>query len=146
MFLNERITPLVTQRPSRIPELARHILPVSRFYCSVMPAFILCQGSVHNRTTRLDHPPPLFRESQGGHESQRLLHGSGVNAPWNAIAGTPAVASTPTTAKLQDLSALNGLSNGEDSLARTIPDAKLHVMWDYETKRYNEILPVGGLV
>jgi hypothetical protein len=35
------------------------------------------------------------------------------------------------------------LTNGEDSLARTIPDARLHATWDYETKRYNEILPVG---
>ena len=48
VFLNERITPLVTQQPSRIPELARHVLPVSQFYCSVMPAFILCLGPVHN--------------------------------------------------------------------------------------------------
>jgi hypothetical protein len=65
MFLNERITPLVTQQPSRIPELARHILPVSRFYCSVMPAFILCQGSVHNRTTRQDHPPSTLQGKSG---------------------------------------------------------------------------------
>jgi Wiskott-Aldrich syndrome protein len=28
VFVNERITPLVTQQPSRIPELARHVLPV----------------------------------------------------------------------------------------------------------------------
>ena len=28
VFLNERITPLITQQPSRIPELARHVLPV----------------------------------------------------------------------------------------------------------------------
>jgi len=126
VFVNERITPLITQQPSRIPELARHILP----------------GSVHNRTTRLNHPPPLFRESRGGQESQRLLYGTGVNAPWNAQAGLPAVALTPTITKLKDPSVPNGLINGKEPLARIIPDARLHATWDYEVKRYNEVLPM----
>jgi len=93
----------------------------------------------------LNHPPPLFRESRGGQESQRLLYGSGVNAPWNSNAGLPAVVSTPTAAKLKDALAPNGLglTNGKESLARTIPDARLHATWDYETKRYNEVLSVG---
>lgn len=101
------------------------------------------QGSVHNRTTRLNHPPPLFRESRGGQESQRLLYGPGVNAPWNSNTGLTAVASTPTTAKLKDVPAPNGLTNGKESLMKTIPDARLHATWDYEAKRYNEVLPVG---
>jgi hypothetical protein len=54
-----------------------------------------------------------------------------------------AVASTPTTAKLKDLSMPNGLPNGKEALTRAIPDARLHATWDYEAKRYNELLPVG---
>lgn len=144
VFLNERITPLITQQPSRIPDLARHVLPVR----SVRPLYYLwthaCrQGSVHNRTTRLHHPPPLFRESRGGQESQRLLYGSGVNAPWNSNAGLPTIVSTPITAKLKDSSSLNGLANGKESHVRVIPDARLHATWDYEAKRYNVLLPLG---
>jgi hypothetical protein len=145
VFSNENITPLVTQQPSRIPELARHVLPVRSvtlpycFYTHTPPY----QGSVYNRTTRLNHPPPLFRESRGGQDSQRLVYGSGVNAPWNTNAGLPTIASTPTTAKLRDDSVPNGLPNGKDSLTRTIPDARLHGTWDYEAKRYNEVLLVG---
>jgi hypothetical protein len=36
VFLNERITPLITQQSSRIPELARHVLPVRSFRCSIV--------------------------------------------------------------------------------------------------------------
>ncbi|KZP09617.1 hypothetical protein FIBSPDRAFT_801981 [Athelia psychrophila] len=118
VFSNERITPLISQQSSRIPELARHVLP----------------GSVHSRTTRLAHPPPLFRGSQ------RLLYGPGVNAPWNANTGPTTVAATPLTAKVKDNTTSNGILN---AAPRPIPDARLHTTWDAETKRYNEALPIG---
>lgn len=91
----------------------------------------------------MSHPPPLFRESRGGQESQRLLYGTGVNAPWNAQAGLPAVASTPTAAKLKDTLAPNGLTSGKEPFTKTIPDARLHATWDYEAKRYNDVLSVS---
>lgn len=99
---------------------------------------------MHSRTTRLGHPPPLYRDKSNTQPSQRLIYGPGVNAPWNTSTGLSVTAPTPTTAKLKDGSALNGLPNGKESvIAKTLPDAKLHATWDYESKRYNEALSVG---
>jgi Wiskott-Aldrich syndrome protein len=66
-----------------------------------------------------------------------------VNAPWNSNAGLPTAASTPITAKLKDSSLPNGLANGKESVVRALPDARLHATWDYEAKRYNDVLPIG---
>ncbi|KAF7326918.1 BTP domain-containing protein [Mycena venus] len=58
----DRIAPLVGAQGSRLPELARRVLP----------------PSVYARVTKLAHPPPLTR-------GQKLLkYGPGVPAPWNA--------------------------------------------------------------
>lgn len=102
---------------------------------------IFSQWAVHSRSTRLSHPLPLSRDRPGG-QPQRLLYGTGVNAPWNTNSGGSAVASTPTTAKVKDHSAPNGVPNGKEDTA-LIPDARLHATWDYEAKRYNDPLPVG---
>ncbi|KAJ7216192.1 hypothetical protein B0H12DRAFT_1241871 [Mycena haematopus] len=57
----DRIAPLVGSQGSRLPELARRVLP---------PA-------VYARVTRLAHPPPLARGAK------LLKYGPGVPAPWN---------------------------------------------------------------
>ncbi|OSX57908.1 hypothetical protein POSPLADRAFT_1155377 [Postia placenta MAD-698-R-SB12] len=110
----ERVTPLISQQASRLPTLARHVLP----------------GSVYTRTTRLTHPPVLSRGAQ------RLTYGPGVGAPWNTNA-TPTPAAP--TGKGKD-----GAPNGKDvdALPRPIPDARMYATWDYEPKRYNESLVV----
>ncbi|KAJ4481082.1 hypothetical protein J3R30DRAFT_3656749 [Lentinula aciculospora] len=58
----ERISQLVSQQGSRIPELARHVLP----------------PTILSRTNRLTHPPPLSRNNK------ILTYGAGIPAPWNA--------------------------------------------------------------
>ncbi|KAH9948449.1 hypothetical protein B0H21DRAFT_733342 [Amylocystis lapponica] len=114
----ERLTPLMSQQASRIPKLARQLLP----------------GSVHTRTTRLTHPPVLQRGPQ------KLLYGPGVNAAWNrSAAGTPAA--PPGATKSKDGQGLNGLSNGKDAAPppqAALPDARLFATWNYEPKRFNE--------
>ncbi|KAK7029773.1 BTP domain-containing protein [Favolaschia claudopus] len=64
----DRIAPLVGSQGSRIPELARRVLP---------PA-------VYTRATKLGHPPALTR---GATKTAVLKYGSGVPAPWNAPEG-----------------------------------------------------------
>ncbi|KAJ6468990.1 hypothetical protein C8R47DRAFT_799621 [Mycena vitilis] len=61
----DRLAPLVGAQSSRVPELARRVLP----------------APVYNRVTRLAHPPPLVRGSTV------LKYGPGVPAPWNAPEG-----------------------------------------------------------
>ncbi|KAJ7075631.1 hypothetical protein B0H15DRAFT_916670 [Mycena belliarum] len=58
----DRLAPLVSSQTSRIPELARRVLP----------------PPIYARVTRLTHPPPLARGTT------LLKYGSGVPAPWNA--------------------------------------------------------------
>jgi len=114
----ERVTPLLSQQTSRIPSLARQVLP----------------GSVYTRTTRLTHPPVLHRGTQ------KLTYGTGINAQWNTNASVPAAG----TGKTKDGGA-NGLSNGKDADAPVkplLPDARLYATWDYEQKRFHEPLPV----
>lgn len=96
---------------------------------------------MYSRATRLSHPPPLYREGRGD-ENQRLLYGSGVNAPWNTNGGISAVASTPTTVKTKEGEVSESMTNGKGVLARIIPDARLYTTWDYEVKRHNEAIPV----
>ncbi|KAJ7141835.1 hypothetical protein C8R43DRAFT_1071442, partial [Mycena crocata] len=61
----ERIAPIVGAQVSRLPELARRVLP----------------SPIYARVTRLTHPPPLVRGSKF------LKYGPGVPAPWNAPEG-----------------------------------------------------------
>ncbi|CAK5271037.1 unnamed protein product [Mycena citricolor] len=58
----ERIEPIVGSQGSRLPELARQVLP----------------PTIYNRLTRINHPPPLTRGAKS------LTYGPGVPAPWNA--------------------------------------------------------------
>ncbi|KAJ7468545.1 hypothetical protein FB451DRAFT_1091994 [Mycena latifolia] len=58
----DRLAPLVGSQGSRIPELARRVLP----------------PPIYARVTRLAHPPPLTRGTT------LLKYGPGVPAPWNA--------------------------------------------------------------
>ncbi|OCH91353.1 hypothetical protein OBBRIDRAFT_753366 [Obba rivulosa] len=111
----ERVTPLVSEQTSRIPQLARHILP----------------GSVYTRTTRLAHPPVLQRGTQ------KLVYGPGINAPWNSGAA-PAPTPQPNAAKSKD--GANGVVNGDQ--AKPLPDARLYATWNYEQKHFNEALAV----
>ncbi|GBE87150.1 hypothetical protein SCP_1003970 [Sparassis crispa] len=112
----ERITPLLSQQVSRLPQVARRVLP----------------NSVYNRTTRLTHPPVLFRGNQ------RLTYGPGVNAPWNS--GVPTPATTPALGKSKDGHGSNGLPNGKDAAApaKALPDARLYATWNYEQKHYQD--------
>lgn len=111
---NERLTPLISQQASRIPDLARHALP---------PAIL-------TRTSRLSHPPVLQRGSK------LLVYGPGVPAPWNANSPTPADANPPLSAKLKE--GINGTSGkSEDSPVKPVlPDARLYATWDYEPKDF----------
>ncbi|KZT68102.1 hypothetical protein DAEQUDRAFT_693189 [Daedalea quercina L-15889] len=113
---SERGAPLLSQQPSRIPDLARQVLP----------------GSVYGRTTRLTHPPILQRGSQ------RLTYGPGVNAPWNTNAPTPPAAPL-TNAKGKD-TGVNGVVKDGEAPAKALSDARLYATWDYEQKRYHEPL------
>ncbi|KDQ54475.1 hypothetical protein JAAARDRAFT_181901 [Jaapia argillacea MUCL 33604] len=111
---SERITPLISQQGSLLPELARQILP----------------SSVYVRTTRLGHPPPLERDSQ------KLFYGPPVPAPWNST-GPPIVAPTPTVGKAKESAPPDGVA------PKILPDARYYATWDYEQKRYNEALPTS---
>ncbi|KAJ7938271.1 hypothetical protein B0H13DRAFT_2301848 [Mycena leptocephala] len=61
----DRLAPLVGAQGSRLPELARRVLP----------------PPIYARVTRLSHPPPLARGTT------LLKYGPGVPAPWNAPEG-----------------------------------------------------------
>lgn len=143
----ERLAPSITQQGSRIPDLAKQILPV-RLASTIVArsaAHASCQPPMHRRTTRLGHPPVLMRGSQ------KLLYGPPVNAPWNSSiqpsAATPVGVSGPTLA--------NGKVNGKDDPgakgkdgkdvagAGKIPDARLYATWDYEQKHFWEPLALG---
>ncbi|KAI0063291.1 hypothetical protein BV25DRAFT_1854246 [Artomyces pyxidatus] len=119
----ERITPLVSLQSSRIPELAREILP----------------GAVYSRTTRLAHPPVLSRGPE------KLLYGPGVAASWNSALGPtpPSAVPTPTTGKGKESTA-NGLPNGKGKEpveeAKALPDARFYATWEYEQKNFREPL------
>ncbi|TFY52554.1 hypothetical protein EVJ58_g9951 [Rhodofomes roseus] len=118
---SERVTPLLSQQPSRIPDLARQVLP----------------GSVYGRATRLTHPPILQRGSQ------KLTYGPGINAPWNTNAPTPPAAPL-TNAKGKD-SGVNGVVKDGETPARALSDARLYATWDYEPKRFQDaIVPRRG--
>ncbi|KAF8966948.1 hypothetical protein BDZ97DRAFT_1806041 [Flammula alnicola] len=111
---SERIAPFISQQTSRIPELARHILP---------PAIL-------TRTSRLSHPPVLHRGNKP------LIYGSGIPAPWNANAvtsGPDSVLPTPLTSKPKEAPSANGK---ESPVKPVLPDARLYATWDYEQKDF----------
>ncbi|RPD60727.1 hypothetical protein L227DRAFT_547024 [Lentinus tigrinus ALCF2SS1-6] len=123
----ESITPMLSRSTSRIPGLAKDILP----------------QTVYIRSSRVQHPPVLLR---GG---QKLLYGNGVNASWNS-SFNPTPAATPAAGKGKD-GAVNGMANGKDKggdkgadgeKPRALPDARFYATWNYEQKRYDEPLVV----
>ncbi|KAF8064130.1 hypothetical protein FPV67DRAFT_203653 [Lyophyllum atratum] len=119
----ERLTPLVSQQGSRIPDLARSVLP----------------PTVLSRTSRLTHPPPLQRGQK------LLLYGSGVPAPWNANALPPAdaVPGTPVVgSKGKDKE--GGKDNDATAEKAALPDARLYATWECETKDFRSPLSTRG--
>ena len=128
----EHIAPFVSQQSSRMPDLARHVLPVSfkPFYIFFINLTSLTQPTILARTSRLSHPPVLYRGPKP------LTYGTGIPAPWNAnpLPSTSNVdhmpPATPLTAKPKD-----SMVNGKDTPSKpNIPDARLYATWDYETK------------
>ncbi|KAF8621464.1 hypothetical protein AX15_007758 [Amanita polypyramis BW_CC] len=124
----ERIAPLVSQQGSRIPDLARHVLPPMIF----------------SRTSRLSHPPILYRGQKP------LTYGQGVPAPWNSNPSPSEAATQPPTPATAKPGAKDALTNGKEknkdanSQAKSVvlPDAKLYATWDYEPKDYRAPLIV----
>ncbi|TFK37668.1 hypothetical protein BDQ12DRAFT_652775 [Crucibulum laeve] len=115
---SDHLLPLISQQPSRIPDLSRSVLP---------PAILA-------RVTRLGHPPVLHRGTKP------LTYGGGIPAPWNANAIPPtgdAIPPTPVTAKPKDA------ANGNDPLIKpVIPDARLFATWDFQQKDFKT--PLNG--
>ncbi|GLB44098.1 putative bromodomain associated [Lyophyllum shimeji] len=112
----ERLAPMVSQQGSRIPDLARTVLP----------------PTILSRTSRLTHPPPLQRGTK------LLVYGGGVPAPWNANAlpAGDAVPGTPGGGKEKD---------GEEGAAKAVlPDARLYATWESETKDFRVPLATRG--
>ncbi|KAG5635122.1 hypothetical protein H0H81_012382 [Sphagnurus paluster] len=107
----ERIAPLVTQQGSRIPDLARSVLP----------------PTILSRTSRLTHPPPLQRGSK------LLVYGTGVPAPWNANALPPGDGPVPAKAKEKEK---EKDEEREDGPKPVLPDARLYATWECETKDF----------
>ncbi|KAG7087472.1 hypothetical protein E1B28_013436 [Marasmius oreades] len=115
---NERLSFTVAQQGSRIPELARHVLPPNIFA----------------RTSRLTHPPVLMRGTK------QVIYGNGVPAPWNANLAP----STDLTAKDGGGgtgSGVNGIVKGDPPTKSVLPDARLFATWDYEPKDYRAPIP-----
>ncbi|KAK7039243.1 hypothetical protein VNI00_010148 [Paramarasmius palmivorus] len=108
---SERMSWLVGQQGSRIPELARHVL----------------HPNIYSRTTRLNHPPVLSRGTK------QLIYGPGVPAPWNANLIPP-----QETAKEKEKEKDGGAQvNGVKKDPAALPDARLFATWEYERKDYN---------
>ncbi|KIK09511.1 hypothetical protein K443DRAFT_671409 [Laccaria amethystina LaAM-08-1] len=110
---SERLTPLISQQVSRIPDLARHVLP----------------PTILARTSRLTHPPVLHRGTKP------LTYGNGIPAPWNAnvIPSVDAVPPTPLATKVKDVPQTNGKETPQKPV---LPDARLYATWDFEPKDF----------
>ncbi|GAW04099.1 hypothetical protein LENED_005867 [Lentinula edodes] len=102
----ERISQSVIQQGSRIPELARHVLP----------------PTILSRTNRLTHPPPLTRNNK------TLTYGAGIPAPWNVNTIPPDNAAANSTKDSQ--------TNGKNVPPPVLPDARLFATWDHEHKDF----------
>ncbi|KAF7420777.1 hypothetical protein PC9H_011295 [Pleurotus ostreatus] len=126
---NERVAHLVSQQSSRIPELARRVLP---------PAIL-------TRTSRLSHPPVIMRGTQ------KLTYGSGSPAPWNggANSASSANAGKAKGGKGDKNKDKNGMDKedvdddekgdgGGREAAKTavLPDARMFATWDADKKDY----------
>ncbi|KAH8084869.1 hypothetical protein BXZ70DRAFT_957316 [Cristinia sonorae] len=115
----DRAAPLVSTSRPRIPQLAKQLL----------------SNPVHNRTTRLGHPPVLLRGTT------KLVYGQGIPAPWNSST----IPSAPTSGKPNGKE-LNGKEKDKDKddtsgAAKLLPDARLYATWNWEQKSYKEPLP-----
>ncbi|KAJ3997272.1 hypothetical protein F5050DRAFT_1449376 [Lentinula boryana] len=109
----ERISQLVSQQSSRIPELARHVLP----------------PTIVSRTNRLTHPVPLSRNNK------ILTYGAGIPAPWNTNT-IPPDNSAPNNTK-------DPQNNGKTGPPPALPDALLFATWDHEHKDFRTpLIPV----
>lgn len=129
VFSSDRPVYLASQQASRLPELARQVLP----------------GTVQARTTRLTHPPVLQRGSQ------KLIYGPGISAPWNsslASGGGPAGQQQQQQPSKQSSKGGedNTSANGKETPAFSLPDAQMFATWDYEVKRYQDPLSRRGRV
>ena len=129
VFSSDRPVFLASQQASRIPELARQVLPVCACTCSRWcRSNYFFQGAVLARATRLTHPPVLQRGSQ------KLIYGSGISAPWN---------SSQTGAATQaSKGGDEATANGQDAPSFTLPDAQMFATWDHEPKHYQD--PLAG--
>ncbi|KAF9071027.1 hypothetical protein BDP27DRAFT_1219607 [Rhodocollybia butyracea] len=109
----ERISPMVSQQGSRIPDLARLVL----------------NPAIHSRTTRLTHPPALSRNNKV------LTYGAGIPAPWNAnTLPTENPKDNQPNGILKPDANTNGLKSKEPAPA--LPDARLFATWDHEHKDF----------
>lgn len=75
----ERLSNAVSQQSSRIPELARHVLP----------------SKIFNRTSKLSNPPVMIVDGK------QLTYGVGIPAPWNSSSATTTT-TDPTTGKKEE--------------------------------------------
>jgi len=106
----ERIASFITQQSSQIPSLALRVLP---------PA-------IQTRTSRLSHPPVLYRGTKA------VVYGPGIPAPWNSsVPGQEAVGAGggPPTKD-------SGANSKDGSAKPLLPDARLYATWDYDTKDF----------
>ncbi|KAF9219322.1 hypothetical protein BS17DRAFT_761064 [Gyrodon lividus] len=115
VFSNDQLVFLASHQSSRLPELARQVLP----------------GSVLSRTSRLTHPPVLQRGSQ------KLYFGPGVPAPWNS--SLTGASGTQGGKGGEDSSVVNG----REAPSFTLPEAQMFSTWDYEVKHFQEPLAGG---
>ncbi|KAI6030275.1 hypothetical protein EDC04DRAFT_3115352 [Pisolithus marmoratus] len=125
VFSSERPVYLASQQGSRLPELARQVLP----------------GAVQARTTRLTHPPVLQRGPQ------KLIYGPGISAPWNSSLASGAPAGQQQQQQPQpSKGGEDSLANGRETPSFALPDAQMFATWDYEVKRYQDPLSRRGRV
>ncbi|KIK80984.1 hypothetical protein PAXRUDRAFT_833185 [Paxillus rubicundulus Ve08.2h10] len=115
VFSNDKPVFLASHQSSRLPELARQVLP----------------GSVLSRTSRLTHPPVLQRGSQ------KLYFGPGVAAPWNS--SLTGGSGTHGGKGGED----SRMINGREAPSFTLPEAQMFATWDYEVKHFQEPLAAG---
>ncbi|KAF5352897.1 hypothetical protein D9758_007876 [Tetrapyrgos nigripes] len=127
----ERLSQVVNSQGSRIPDLARHVLH---------PATL-------SRTSRLSHPPVLYRDGKP------LTYGNGVPAPWNTNVASSADAANPQgngankkDGQAQGQGQVNGVgvTPKESAALAVLPDARLYGTWDYESKDYR--VPLANTV
>ncbi|KAH8112115.1 hypothetical protein DFH11DRAFT_1609803 [Phellopilus nigrolimitatus] len=128
VMVNETVVPLSHQPTSRIPDIARVILPLPVFH----------------RVTRIIPPPPLNNSASG----EKFIYGPGVPAPWNSNSLNQLAGAGPTAqsskGKGKDAQA-NGKVKPDDADDRerererdkdkeenTLPDATLFATWDWE--------------